>query len=76
MDCKETLRNLSLLLDGELETALEGDVLSHLHKCWHCSEIKANEAKLKELIKAKLAYKLKTPTALIQTIQDIVLQKE
>jgi len=74
MDCKETLKNLSLLLDGELDTAFEGEVLDHLHHCWHCSEIKENEAKLKELIKAKLAYKLKTPTALTEAINNIVFK--
>ncbi|MBI1183734.1 hypothetical protein GC194_05660 [bacterium] len=61
MDCKETLKNLSLLLDGELEMELEQKVLAHIHDCWHCAEVKENETKLKELIKSKLNYSRTVP---------------
>lgn len=73
MDCKETLQNLALYLDGELDAEKESKVLEHVHDCWHCAEYKGNEEKLKEMIREKLSYKLTTPNDLTSAIRAIVL---
>ncbi|MCB0736657.1 MAG: zf-HC2 domain-containing protein [Bacteroidetes bacterium] len=72
MDCRETLENLSLLLDGELETRKEKEILMHIHDCWHCKEVQEHEVKLKELIKKKLCYELKVPSSTIDQIKSII----
>ena len=73
MDCKETLQNLALYLDGELATEKESQVLEHIHECWHCAEYKGNEEKLKEMIRKKLSYKLTTPSHITSRIKAMVL---
>jgi len=75
MDCKETLKNLALYLDGELDTVKEQEILSHFHECWHCSDVKESEAKLKELIREKLAYSKKAPSSITSAIKQIVYQE-
>lgn len=72
MDCKQTLENLALLLDGELESERENEILEHLHDCWHCADVKENELKLKELIQSKMSYTLKTPDSLVGKIRDLI----
>jgi predicted anti-sigma-YlaC factor YlaD len=72
MDCKETLNNLSLLLDGELANGVEQEVLEHIQNCWHCTEVKENEARLKEIIKEKLAYRLTVPSSVTAAIKEII----
>ncbi|MGB0430720.1 MAG: anti-sigma factor family protein [Bacteroidia bacterium] len=71
MDCKDTLKHLSDLLDGELEEKLEVQILEHIDKCWHCTEVKQNEAQLKAMIQEKLAYKRTTPNAVADSIRSI-----
>lgn len=72
MDCKETLKNLSLLLDGEMLDNDRHEILDHLAHCWHCSELKDSEEKLKALIKQKLEYRRTAPTELIRAINHVV----
>lgn len=72
MDCKETLEHISLLLDGELDNRAEEEVLSHLHKCWHCAEMREHETKLKSLIREKLDYQRKAPQILVNRILNTI----
>ncbi|MFY0674901.1 MAG: zf-HC2 domain-containing protein [Bacteroidia bacterium] len=71
MDCKETLVHLQDLLDGELDKGLEVRVLEHINNCWHCTEVKQNETKLKELIREKLPYTKATPSSIVNSIKNI-----
>ena len=73
MDCKETLENLNLLLDGELNEDVENQVMAHLHDCWHCNEVKDNEVRLKQMIKEKLAYRKTVPAGIIDSIKEVIL---
>ena len=74
MDCNETLKNLALYLDGELDLDKEKEVLGHIKECWHCSDAKENEEKLKDMIKEKLAYTRKAPSSLTAAIEQIIYQ--
>lgn len=74
MDCNETLKNLALYLDGELDEAKEEEILGHIKKCWHCSDVKDSEIKLKELIKEKMAYTRKAPSSITAAIQQMISQ--
>lgn len=74
MDCKETLENLALYLDGELAADKESQVLEHIHECWHCAEYKGNEERLKEMIREKLSYKLTTPSHIDSAIRAIIVE--
>lgn len=76
MDCKETLKNLSLLLDGELDSGKQEEVIAHFEDCWHCSETKENEQKLRELIRQKISYSKQVPAPLADSIRSLIFQKD
>lgn len=76
MDCKETLENLSLLLDGELAPEKEQKLMGHLEECWHCKDVRENEEKLKELIREKLAYSKKVPVQMGEKIRSLISAEE
>ncbi|MBI3142542.1 MAG: zf-HC2 domain-containing protein [Bacteroidetes bacterium] len=75
MDCKETLKNLWMLLDGEIQDKDQHEILDHLAHCWHCTDVKDSEERLKSLIKQKLEYKKAVPSELINAISQIVYGK-
>lgn len=74
MDCKETLRNLALYLDGELDEVKEEQIISHIKECWHCRDTQDSEVKLREMIREKLTYSRKAPSSITAAIQQIIAE--
>ena len=55
-DCRQTLTELQLFLDGELPEDQRQRVLDHLHECIECYHTYDFQAELKQIIAAKCAH--------------------
>lgn len=56
-DCTEIVRNVHLLLDGELNPKEEQNVLCELQRCMHCLEEYNLQGKFKSFLSQKLEKK-------------------
>jgi mycothiol system anti-sigma-R factor len=54
-DCRQTLTELQMFLDGELPQEHQQQVLDHLHECLECYHAYDFQAELKQIIAAKCA---------------------
>jgi mycothiol system anti-sigma-R factor len=67
-DCTELIRNLFLLLDGELAGHTCADLEEHLHRCHGCLERYGVERAFKNLIRRRCSQE-PVPDVLIQRIR-------
>ena len=54
-DCRQTLSELEMFLDGELSEDQHQEVLDHLHACMECFHTYDFQAELRQIIAAKCA---------------------
>ena len=54
-DCRQTLDELEMFLDGELPEEQRQQVLAHLDECMECYHAYDLQAELKQIIAAKCA---------------------
>jgi mycothiol system anti-sigma-R factor len=69
--CRETLKEIELYLDGELEPAIESLVQRHLSGCDPCSQKTEFRQHLKDLIQSKCAER-DVPQGLWQKVQTLM----
>ena len=69
--CRETLREIELYLDGELDPAIESLVQHHLSGCNPCTEKTEFRQHLKDLIQSKCAER-DLPDGLWQKVQALI----
>ncbi len=70
-DCRQTLTELQLFLDGELPEDQRQRVLDHLHECIECYHTYDFQAELKQIIAAKCAHE-PLPPGLADRIKRVV----
>jgi mycothiol system anti-sigma-R factor len=69
-DCEETLRELYVFLDGELDTTHRAHIKAHLDDCSDCLEAFDFEAELRMVIRSRCVEQV--PDALLRRIADAI----
>lgn len=67
-DCRETLEELQLFLDGELPEGQREHVLDHLHECLECYQAFDFQFELRQIIATKCAEE-QLPVGLLDRIK-------
>jgi mycothiol system anti-sigma-R factor len=70
-DCRQTLSELEMFLDGELSEEQHEAVLHHLQKCLECYHAYDLQAELKQIIAAKCAEEALPPGLLDRIRQSL-----
>ena len=68
-DCRQTLTELQMFLDGELPEEKRQGVLDHLNECLECYHAYDFQAELKQIIAAKCASE-PLPPGLLERIRQ------
>jgi mycothiol system anti-sigma-R factor len=68
-DCRQTLKDLELFLDGELPEDKRQHVLDHIDECIECYHAFDLQAELKQIIAAKCARE-ELPPGLLDRIRQ------